>query len=142
MRFQHRVPVRFRDLDAMGHVHHSAPLLYIEEARAAYWRSVAGRASVADIDYVMGEVSLRFHREIHYPAELVIGLRVSELGGSSFRMEYEVRDEAGELLVSGTSVQVLYDYEARRSTPIPAALRGRIETYERGPAAERVPLSG
>ena len=45
MRFHHAVAVRFRDLDAMRHVHHTAPLLYIEEARAAYWRAVAGRTT-------------------------------------------------------------------------------------------------
>lgn len=130
MRFHQRVPVRFRDLDAMGHVHHSVPLLYIEEARAAYWRAVAGRETVADIDYLMGEVSLRYHRPIRYPDDIDVALRVSELGTKSFRMEYEVRSGTGELLVSGTSVQVLYDYTAGRSVPIPATLRTRIEAYE------------
>ena len=81
MRFHHRVTVRFRDLDAMGHVHHGEPLLYLEEARAAYWREVAGRATVADIDYVMGEVTVRFHRRITYPDTLDVALRVSRLGG-------------------------------------------------------------
>jgi acyl-CoA thioester hydrolase len=130
VRFHQRVPVRFRDLDAMGHVHHSVPLLYIEEARAAYWRAVAGRETVADIDYLMGEVSLRYHRPIRYPDDIDVALRVSELGTKSFRMEYEVRSGTGELLVSGTSVQVLYDYAAGRSVPIPATLRARIEAYE------------
>ena len=130
MRFHQRVPVRFRDLDAMGHVHHSVPLLYIEEARSAYWRAVAGRETVADIDYLMGEVSLRYHRPIRYPDDIDVALRVSELGTKSFRMEYEVRSGTGELLVSGTSVQVLYDYTAGRSVPIPATLRTRIEAYE------------
>ena len=114
----------------MGHVHHSVPLLYIEEARAAYWRAVAGRETVADIDYLMGEVSLRYHRPIRYPDDIDVALRVSELGTKSFRMEYEVRSGTGELLVSATSVQVLYDYTAGRSVPIPATLRTRIEAYE------------
>ena len=46
----HAVDVRFRDIDAMGHAHHSLPLVYWEEARARYWRDVAGRRDTGDID--------------------------------------------------------------------------------------------
>lgn len=130
MRFLHSVPVRFRDLDALGHVHHTAPLLFLEEARAAYWRTVAGRADVGSIDYVMGDVAVRYHRRIPYPATVVVGLRVAELGGKSFLMEFEIRDEAGELLVSGSTTQVMFDYAAGASMPISDELRARIEAYE------------
>ena len=130
MRFRLRVPVRFRDLDALGHVHHTAPLLYLEEARAAYWREVAGRQRVGEIDYVMGDISIRYHRRIGYPATVEVGVRVAELGTKSFRMEFEIRDEAGELLVSGSTVQVLFDYGSGGAAPIDAALRARLLAYE------------
>jgi acyl-CoA thioester hydrolase len=42
--FRTSVPVRFRDLDAMGHAHHTLPLIYLEEARAAFWRELKGSA--------------------------------------------------------------------------------------------------
>lgn len=135
MRFHQPVRVRFRDLDAMRHVHHTAPLLYIEEARAAYWRAVAGRETIADIDYVIGEAALRYHAPIHYPDTIDVAVRVSEIGTRSFRMEYELRGSAGELLVSGSTVQVLFDYGAGRSVPIPASLRARIEAFESGSVA-------
>jgi acyl-CoA thioester hydrolase len=132
MRFQLPVRVRFRDLDAMRHVHHTAPLLYIEEARAAYWRVVAGRETIDDIDYVVGEVALRYHAPIHYPDTIDVGVRVSEIGTRSFRMEYELHGSGGELLVSGSTVQVLFDYAAGTSVPIAASLRERIEAFESG----------
>ena len=34
--FKHTSPVRFQDLDAGGHVHHSVALCFFEEAREAY----------------------------------------------------------------------------------------------------------
>jgi acyl-CoA thioester hydrolase len=132
VRFRHSVPVRFRDLDAMGHVHHSAPLLYLEEARAAYWRAVAGRATVSDIDYVLGDVSLRYHEPIYYPDQLDVAVCVSVIGTKSFRMSYEVRGASGKVLVSGSTVQVLFDYERGASVAIPDELRQRIEVFERG----------
>lgn len=114
----------------MGHAHHSLPLIYLEEARAAYWREVAGRADVADIDYVLAEVTVRFHRRIIYPDVLDVALRVNRLGGKSFAMEFEIRSGARELVASGSTVQVAFDYGAGTSKEIAADVRRRIEAYE------------
>ena len=129
-RFVHEVPVRFRDLDPMGHAHHSLPLMYWEEARARYWREVAGRVAVVDIDYVMGEFTLRFHQRILYPATLRAGVRTTRLGRSSLDMEYGLWDPEGRLLSSGRSTQVMFDYEGGRSRAIDPDTRARIESYE------------
>lgn len=129
-RFVHEVAVRFRDLDPMGHAHHSLPLMYWEEARARYWRQVAGREDVAAIDYVMGEFTLQFHHRITFPATLRAGVRVTRLGSSSFDMEYGLWDAEGRLMSSGTSTQVMYDYQADRSKPVDAGTRERIEAFE------------
>ena len=59
-----------------------------------------------------------------------MGVRVSRLGKSSFTMEYEIRDAAGELLVSAQTEQVMYDYEAGRSKAIPDDLRNQIMEFE------------
>ena len=129
-RFIHEVDVRFRDLDPMGHAHHSLPLMYWEEARARYWREVAGRETVDAIDYVMGEFSLRYHARILFPARLRSGVRVTRLGRSSFDMSYGLWSEPGRLLSSGSSTQVMFDYHAGRSRPIDDETRRRIEAFE------------
>ena len=128
--FIHEVDVRFRDLDNMGHAHHSLPLMYWEEARARYWREIAGRESVVDIDYVMGDFTMRWHSRIFYPARLRAGVRTTRLGRSSFAMEYGLWGEDGTLLSSGRSTQVLYDFQAGRSKPLDDATRSRIEAHE------------
>jgi acyl-CoA thioester hydrolase len=130
LRFHWPVDVRFHDLDAMGHAHHSLVLVYIEEARAAYWRDVADRRDVADIDYVIAEVTIRFLHRIFFPGRLDIGVRVSRLGRSSFDMEYEVRDTGGELLATATTRQVMYDYATATSMAMPEEVRARISAFE------------
>lgn len=129
-RFRRQVDVRFRDVDAMGNAHHSLPLIYFEEARAAYWREVVGRPTLADIDYTVGEAELRFHKRITFPARLTVGVRTTRLGNSSFTMEYVLWDEAGTVLTTGRTVLVMYDYERERSKPIPDDVRRRIEVWE------------
>ena len=129
-RFIHPVEVRFRDLDPMGHAHHSLPLMYWEEARARYWREVAGRPSVESIDYVMGEFTVRYHDRIWFPARLQSAVRVIRLGRSSWDAEYGLWDEDGRLLSSGASTQVMFDYDAGRSQALDDATRARIEEFE------------
>ncbi len=131
-RFQRWIDVRFRDTDVGGHVHHSQALIYIEEGRWAYWDEVAGRRGIESVDYIMAEVTLRYRRRILYPGRVEVGVRVVSVGRTHFEMEYEIRDESGELLVTATSVQVMYDYEALRSIRVPDELRERLEAFEGG----------
>lgn len=125
--FSHQVSVRFADIDAMGHAHHSLPLIYFEEARAAWWRSVTGSNSIAAIDYIIAEFNVQYKSRIEYPGDLTVHLRVSRLGNSSFELEYELRDAAGQLLSQGRSAQVMFDYATGGSKPIPPELRARMQ---------------
>lgn len=129
-RFERKVDVRFVDLDAMGHAHHTLPIIYFEEARAAYWREVAGRVSVTDIDYVIAEVRVQFKQRVLYPGTLTVKTGVTHVGGASFVMGYELRDAEGTVLATGETVQVMYDYENSRSMRVPADVRERIERFE------------
>lgn len=129
-RFRHPVEVRFRDVDIAGHAHHSVALVYVEEARAAYWREVVGREGLDDVDYILAEARLRYRARVLWPDRLEVGVRVSRLGRKHFEMEYEVRSGEGELLVSAHTTQVMYDYDLGRSKSLPSDVREAIEGYE------------
>jgi acyl-CoA thioester hydrolase len=137
-RFRHSVEVRFRDIDVEGHAHHSAALIYFEEARAAYWREVAGRADIDDIDYILAEAQVRWHRRVLWPQTLSVGVRVVRMGRKHLEMEYEVVAADGTRLQSGRTVQIMYDYAAARTASIPDDLRAAIERYDGpfGPGGE------
>jgi acyl-CoA thioester hydrolase len=113
----------------MGHAHHSLPLIYAEEARAAFWRDIIGQVGLEGIDYVLAEVNVRFHEPVFFPQQLDVGLRVSHIGEKSFGMEFEIRSADGRLLSSGRTVQVMYDYTARASKAVPPDVRSRLEAY-------------
>jgi acyl-CoA thioester hydrolase len=130
LKFSCRVPVRFHDLDAMGHAHHTLPVIYFEEARAAYWREIAGRAGVLDIDYVLAEIRVQFKQRVRYPATLTVRAGVTQVGNTSFTMAYELTDQDGAVLATGESVQVMYDYTKSKAMRMPDDVRARIERYE------------
>lgn len=133
-RFWHAVPVRFRDVDVAGHAHHADALIYFEEARWAYWTQVVGQTRVEELNYVLAECRVRWHARVLWPQTVKVGVRVSRIGRKHFEMEYEVRGAAGDMLQSGSTVQVMYDYAAGSSIPMPDDLRRTLEAFE-GPHA-------
>lgn len=129
-RFHHPVTVRFRDIDVAGHAHHADALIYFEEARWAYWSEVVGKADPEDVGYVLAECRVRWHARVLWPQTVTVAVRVSRLGRKHFEMEYEVRSPEGKKLQSGTTVQVMYDYEAEASTRLPDDLRATLEAFD------------
>jgi acyl-CoA thioester hydrolase len=140
----HREPitVRWGDMDTMGHVNNAKYFTYCESARMSYF------AAIRMLDHreseqhgpALAAAHLNFRRQVHHPAELDVWTRVSEIGRSSFRMEYEIvrRDgtEEGERVADGHGVIVWVDYGTGRSIPIPDALREAIRGYEANPPTE------
>lgn len=133
----HPVTVRFADVDVGGHAHHSRALIYFEEARAAYWREVSGPYGADEVDYILAEARVRFHARVLWPDDLSVGVRMTVMGKKHFELEYEVRSGEGEKLISGSTVQVMYDYAARRAIPIPPGVREAVEAIEGGPLPAR-----
>lgn len=128
-RFRHDVPVRFRDVDIAGHAHHADALIYFEEARWAYWHQVVGKG-LEELDYVLAECRVRWHARVMWPQTVSVGVRVSRLGRKHFEMEYEVRTQDGDKLQSGSTVQVMYDYEASASKMLPDDLRRLLTDFD------------
>jgi acyl-CoA thioester hydrolase len=128
-RFWHPVTVRFRDIDIGGHAHHADALIYFEEARWAYWMEVVGQG-LDDLDYVLAECRVRWHARVLWPQTVRVGVRVVRVGRKHFEMAYEVRSEDGEKLQSGSTVQVMYDYAAGTSKPMPDELRATLEAFD------------
>jgi acyl-CoA thioester hydrolase len=124
------VDVRFKDIDVGGHAHHSHALVYFEEARWAYWAEVVGGRSLADVGYILAEATVRWHQRVFWPLRLDVGVRVARLGKKHFHMSYDVRAPDGEKLISGSSIQVWYDYAGAKAARIPAEVLGAIRAWE------------
>lgn len=127
------VQVRWGDMDSMGHVNNACYFTYCESARMSYFRAVGmdehregGRFGPALV-----AAHLNFRQQVRYPAELAVLTRVSEIGRTSFRMEYTiVPREGGAPVADGFGVIVWVDYGTGRPVPLPEGLAGSIRSFE------------
>ncbi len=118
------VDVRLRDVDFMGHVNNAVYATYLEQAREAFFEAVLD-VSLVDVGTVLVNLEIDYRRPIEATDDVEITLEVTELGGSSIPMEYEVRAD-GELAATARTVQVLVD-ENGDSKPLPGEWRSRID---------------
>jgi acyl-CoA thioester hydrolase len=128
--FVHRLEVRFRDCDPLGHVNNAVYLTYLEQARFNHWRSLwgfgspqlaAGRPGV-----ILARVECDYKRPAIYGETLEIRLTVGAIGRSSFRYEYEIVDGEGRTVLIAQTVQVMYDYAEGKPVPIPEDIRALL----------------
>jgi acyl-CoA thioester hydrolase len=126
-RFVHTIDVRFRDLDAIGHVNNAVYLTYLEAARIAYWLHVTKRTGVEALDIILARVEIDYRSPVAFGEMLDVGVRVVLLKRSSFVVELAVVERrTGRLVAESKNVLVYFDYEAARSIPIPPEIRALI----------------
>ena len=125
--FETGLKVRFRDLDAMGHVNNAVYASYLEQARVEYYEAVLS-VGLQDIDTVIANLEIDYERPIELGESVRVGIDVAELGRSSFPMDYEVHAD-DELAATGRTIQVFWDRESGGARPIPDEWRERIETF-------------
>lgn len=122
------IPVRFQDIDAMGHVNNSEYPNFLAEARAGYYEEVL-EYDLRAADTVVVHMSIDYSAEITHGDVVDIEVLVTDLGTSSLTMEYTLRVD-GDVVSTAETVQVIYDNESGSSRPIPTDWRRRIEAYE------------
>jgi acyl-CoA thioester hydrolase len=126
--YRTELPVRFRDLDAMGHVNNAVYATYLEQARADYYADVLDVA-LAEADTVLVSLSIEYRRPVS-AGSVDVALGVGDLGESSLPMVYELRVD-GETVATAKTVQVVFDRASGESRPIPREWRERIGAYRR-----------
>jgi acyl-CoA thioester hydrolase len=119
--FVHRETVRFRDVDAMGHVNNAVFATYIEQARIAFLSP--NGAKVEEMILARLEIDFRSPAEVGETIEITV--TPTRIGTKSFDLEYVLR--AGDRVVAeAKTVLVAYDYEHSRSVEIPERWKERL----------------
>src|SRR3954454_16898439 len=89
--FHHRIRVRFAETDAMGIVHHSRYLPYLEEARVEYLRQLGHPYSEmrsSGYDYAVLECFVQYRRPLRLDDEVDVHLDLPSATRTSFQMAY------------------------------------------------------
>jgi acyl-CoA thioester hydrolase len=101
-----RIAIRWRDMDAYGHVNNAVYLNYLEECRDAWAQSVLG--GVADTwDFVLVHVGIDYRSQLTQDdREISVRCRLDSFGRSSVRTLEEIVKRDGTVSAEAESVIV------------------------------------
>ena len=59
-RFTIRIPVRFRDVDVLGHVNNAVYFTYMEQVRTEYWLHTFGLTKLEQLAFIVAHAECDF----------------------------------------------------------------------------------
>jgi acyl-CoA thioester hydrolase len=119
-----RIPIRWSDLDGLGHVNQAVYLTFAEEAVDDWFRR-----RLADVpDYAIVRTTIDYRSELRLEdVEAVGSVELVRVGGSSMTLRCTIRKPDGTVSAEIESVAVSFDREARRSRPLTGEQRAALE---------------
>ena len=118
------VRVRYQETDCMKVVYYGHYLTYFEVGRVEYLRQ--GGMTIAEIDRRLHmpvvEARVRYVRPARLDDLLEIRCWISERKRASFTFAYEIADEAGETIATGSTLHACTDPATGKITGVPAWL--------------------
>jgi len=122
-----RIPIRWGDMDAMGHVNNTVYFRYMEQARISWFDTLVPEEEAwKSTGIVIANASCNFKRAINYPGTVEVQVFAASPGGSSVQTFYEL-SIGGELYADGAATVVFIDMARQKPVRIPQAIRLRLQ---------------
>ncbi|KAA3439251.1 acyl-CoA thioesterase [Rufibacter hautae] len=128
-----QIRVRYAETDQMGYVYYGNYGAYYEVARTETFRQLGINYKEMEAEGVMMpvlELRCKYIRPARYDDFLTVKLLLkTKPQGARIKFEYEVYNEAQELLNIGETVMVFVDMKSGRPTAIPAYIHAKIDPH-------------
>ncbi|MDB4926512.1 thioesterase family protein [Mucilaginibacter sp.] len=131
-KYKTHIPIRFSDIDAVGHVNNAIYLTYFEIARFNYWKEAIDW-NFSENGIIVGRSEVNYLKPITLHDHIACYVRVVRIGNSSFDVMHvlvKITPHGEEICTTGKTVCICYDYSANKSVKIPSNERKRMIEYD------------
>ena len=120
-------PIRWGELDVLGHVNNAQYLRYFEESRTAWCEAIGRPLRNTGEGMILLKASVTYKKPVGYPASVVVELKAGRIGNTSFDLiNTLVIEGETELAAVGEFVIVWFDYVNHKPKPIPAEIHALL----------------
>ena len=126
------IPVRWGDMDALGHVNNTVYFRFMESLRIDWLHASGAWSGAGEQDAQQGPVIVNafcnFIKQLEFPGDVLAKHFVANPGRSSFDtyMTLERVDQPGVICATGGAKVVWVDVKQQKSVPLPAWLRAEL----------------
>lgn len=127
--FEMALPIRWGDMDALGHVNNTVYFRYLEIVRIEWLRTIGAELSPTGVGPVVVNAFCNFYRQLEFPGDILAKHYIANPGRTSFDayVTLERADNPGQIYAAGGSTTVWVDVPQQRSVPLPPELRALFD---------------
>ena len=126
--YEQVIPVRWGDMDAMGHLNNGSYFRYLETVRIDWMTSIGCQPVPSGEGPVILNAFCNFYKQIQYPGDVLVKMYASEPKRSTFESwaTLERTDMPGVIHAEGGATTVWVNFPAQKSAPMPDWLRALL----------------
>ena len=123
--FEARLPIRWGDMDAMGHVNNASYFRYLETVRIDWMYSIGCVPDPKGEGPVIVNAFCNFYKQLEYPGDIVVKMYASDPGRTTFETwgTMERADHAGVICAAGGATTIWVDFPSQKAANLPDWMR-------------------
>jgi acyl-CoA thioester hydrolase len=127
--YEMQIPIRWGDMDAMGHVNNTVYFRFMEQARISWFDEMGFRPNPAGEGPVIVNAACTFARQFEYPGTVLARHYVGALGRSSIMTYVDMlrTDDPDAVYAHGSAKVVWVNFQQQKSVPMPDTIRNLMQ---------------
>jgi len=123
------IPIRWGDMDAMGHVNNTLYFRYMEMVRVEWLRAIGCEPHPGGEGPVIVNAFCNFYKQLEYPDVALVKMYVSDPARTTFEswVTMERTSEPGVICAAGGATTIWVDFPKQKAAPLPDWLRALVQ---------------
>ena len=123
--YEMTMPIRWGDMDAMGHVNNTVYFRYLETCRIDWMHAIGCAPNPQGEGPVIVNAFCNFYQQLEYPGDVRVKMYVSDPARTTFESwgTMELVDQPGVIYAAGGATTIWVDFAAKKAKTLPDWLR-------------------
>ncbi len=122
------LPIRWGDMDVMGHVNNTLYFRYLEIARLEWFRTIGVELGPQVVGPVIVNAFCNFYKQLEYPGDILVKMYASDPARTTFETwgTMERVDQPGLIYAAGGATTIWVDFPRQKAVDLPEAMRALV----------------
>ena len=123
------LPIRWGDMDAMGHVNNTSYFRYLETCRIDWLSKIGCMPAPDGQGPVIVNAFCNFYKQLEYPGDVLMKMYVSDPGRTTFESwgTMERADSPGTIYAAGGATTIWVDFPKQKAVELPEHIRQLVQ---------------
>ncbi|MFM1906542.1 MAG: hypothetical protein RLZZ591_219 [Pseudomonadota bacterium] len=126
--YEMRIPIRWGDMDPMGHVNNTLYFRYLEICRVEWLREIGCPVNPQGEGPVIVNAFCNFYKQLEYPGDVLVKMYVSDPKRATFETwaTMERADQPGTIYAAGGATTIWVNFPQQKSAALPDRIRALL----------------